>query len=48
MYIPKHFKQWNGDVILEVVCELRFGTLVSVEDGISVATHLPLDLVEIR
>lgn len=42
MYLPAHFKQDDPDLLLEVMRQESFATLVSVVDGAPFATHLPV------
>jgi transcriptional regulator len=44
MYIPKYFKVTNVDEIWEFVRENSFGSIVTTDHGIPIATHLPLGL----
>jgi transcriptional regulator len=44
MYIPKYYKLTNVDEIWDFVQENPFGTLVTTDHGIPIATHLPLGL----
>ncbi|MBW4889690.1 FMN-binding negative transcriptional regulator [Mucilaginibacter sp. HMF5004] len=47
MYIPKHFQNTDNASILEFIRKYSFGTLITSQDNIPVATHLPF-LVEER
>ncbi|ETB68783.1 protease [Bacillus sp. CPSM8] len=42
MYIPKYFKVENVDEILDFVQKNSFGTIVTIEQGKPIATHLLL------
>ncbi len=44
MYIPKHFEEKDLNEIEALIREFGFATLVSIEDGLPWATHLPLEL----
>jgi transcriptional regulator len=44
MYIPKHFKEDDIDETEKLIREFGFATLVSVKDGLPIATHIPLEL----
>jgi len=46
MYVPKHFQQNSWSEIRKVIDEHSFATVVSCRDGVPVATHAPLRLVE--
>ena len=45
MYTPKHFKQEDKAEIEKLVREYPFATLVTVNAGSPLATHIPLELV---
>ncbi|HRG88862.1 MAG TPA: FMN-binding negative transcriptional regulator [Chitinophagales bacterium] len=45
MYTPKHFKQEDKTEIAKLVREYPFATLVTVNAGSPLATHIPLELV---
>lgn len=45
MYIPKHFKEEDKNEIEKLIREFGFATLVSIEDNLPWATHIPLELV---
>jgi transcriptional regulator len=47
MYIPKHFSNTDRDSILEFIRKYSFGLLVTAQDNIPEATHLPF-LIEER
>jgi transcriptional regulator len=47
MYIPKHFSNTDKDSILEFIRKYSFGLLVTAQDNIPEATHLPF-LIEER
>ena len=42
MYVPKHFAEDDPDLLLEVMREYNFATLVSMVDGAHFATHVPV------
>ncbi len=42
MYVPSHFAQDDPALLLEVMQRHAFATLVSADDGVPFATHLPL------
>jgi transcriptional regulator len=42
MYLPSHFAQDDPALLLEVMCRHSFATLVSADDAVPFATHLPL------
>jgi transcriptional regulator len=46
MYIPKVFKNENREEIEEFIRQNSFGILVSSEDGLPLATHIPIELEE--
>jgi transcriptional regulator len=47
MYVPKHFRQDDLPAIHRLMREYSFATLVSTEDdGVPIATHLPVVLAE--
>ena len=41
MYIPKSFRVENRDMLFSLMEEFNFATLVTIEKGIPVATHMP-------
>ncbi len=41
MYIPKHFKETDEQEIERFIRENSFGIIISVQDGIPIATHIP-------
>ena len=41
MYIPEHFTQDDREVLVDLIRQHSFGTLVSVVDGSPYATHVP-------
>lgn len=47
MYIPKHFRETDESEIIRFVNENSFGIIVSVQDGVPIATHIPF-MLEIR
>jgi predicted NodU family carbamoyl transferase len=44
MYIPKYYKVTNVDEIWDFVQKNSFGTIVTTDQGKTIATHLPLGL----
>ena len=42
MYLPAHFTESNPDQLEALIQENSFGVLVSVHEGLPVASHLPL------
>jgi transcriptional regulator len=46
MYIPKHFSNTDRDSILEFIRKYSFGLIVSAQDNVPVATHLPFLIEE--
>lgn len=44
MYIPKYYKVTNADEIMGFVQENSFGTIVTIDHGKPIATHLPLEI----
>lgn len=44
MYLPDHFAERRTEVLHDIIRRFGFATLVTVEDGVPVATHLPLVL----
>ncbi|RFS15410.1 FMN-binding negative transcriptional regulator [Emticicia sp. C21] len=46
MYIPKIFKNENPEEIEEFIRQNSFGILVSLKNGIPLATHIPIELEE--
>ena len=42
MYIPQHFSQTDPDILLDVMQQYSFATLVSNSEGGPYATHLPV------
>lgn len=42
MYLPKHFEQNDPALLLEVMQQQSFATLVSLVDGAQFATHVPV------
>ena len=46
MYIPKQYQETDPVVIAEFIKRNDFATVISVVDGLPVATHIPLELVE--
>ena len=46
MYVPKSFQETDREVLFQFIRDNSFALLVSTgDDGIPVATHLPIDLV---
>lgn len=41
MYLPPHFEESRLPVLHDLIRQHSFGTLVTVQDGVPVATHLP-------
>ncbi len=41
MYIPKHFENTDEHAALEFMKRYSFATLITVSDGVPIATHLP-------
>jgi transcriptional regulator len=46
MYIPEYFKVTNVDEIWDFFQKNSFGTIVTIEQGKPIATHLPLQLIK--
>lgn len=46
MYIPKQYREDDPAVIAEFIRRNDFGTVISVVDGVPVATHIPLELIQ--
>ena len=46
MYIPKHFSEEDISQILSFMKEFSFATIVSMQDSMPVATHLPFVIEE--
>ena len=44
MYIPKHFTETDAEVQVEIIRSNGFASLVTSDNGIPLATHLPLYL----
>src|SRR5437868_3898144 len=44
MYIPKPFRQDDIDILREFMQEHSFATLVTLQDGVPLANHLPFVL----
>ena len=42
MYVPKHFREDDLTVLQALMRQYSFATLVSTQDGVPVATHLPV------
>ena len=42
MYIPRRYEESDRSVILSFIKENNFGILVTVKDGLPVATHIPM------
>lgn len=47
MYIPKHFAETDQEKLIEFMREFNFATLVTAENDLPFATHLPF-IIEIR
>lgn len=45
MYLPKHFNETDYAVVMALVNTYPFATLVTVKDGVPLASHIPF-LVE--
>jgi transcriptional regulator len=41
MYIPRHYQETNDDEIVAFMRRYSFATLVTIQDGLPVASHLP-------
>jgi transcriptional regulator len=41
MYIPKFFAETDKEKLVEFMCEFNFATLISAENDVPFATHLP-------
>ena len=41
MYIPQHFAEHDQTEILRFIAANAFGTLVTVENGVPFASHIP-------
>jgi transcriptional regulator len=41
MYLPQHFKEERLEILLPIVQAYPLGLLVTVEQGVSQANHLP-------
>jgi transcriptional regulator len=46
MYLPSHFKEDRPEVLIPLMMEYPLGTLVTIEEGIAQANHLPWLYVE--
>lgn len=46
MYIPKYYRVPDPKIIADFLRQNNFATLVSCENGLPVATHLPLEFVQ--
>jgi hypothetical protein len=46
MYIPKYHRVLDPKIIADFLRQNNFATLVSCENGLPVATHLPLEFVQ--
>lgn len=46
MYIPKHFSEEDISQVLSFMKEFSFATIVSMQDSVPVATHLPFVIEE--
>ena len=42
MYLPPHFEQQDPVLLLEVMQQYNFATLISTVDGVPFATHIPV------
>ncbi len=45
MYIPKQYQETNPKVLNEFIRQNNFGILISQQNGLPIATHLPLTLM---
>jgi transcriptional regulator len=45
MYIPKIFKKENSKQVIEFIKENSFATLISTENEKSLASHIPIDII---
>ncbi len=45
MYIPKIFKKENSKQVIEFIKENSFATLISIENEKSLASHIPIDII---
>ena len=41
MYLPQHFKEDRPEILIPLMKEYPLGTLVTIQDGIAQANHLP-------
>jgi transcriptional regulator len=46
MYVPKQFRPASEQAVQDFLAESTFATLVTCHDGMPVATHLPVELVD--
>ena len=46
MYVPKLFQEHDWLEIRKIILDHSFGTIITCDDGVPVATHAPLQLVE--
>jgi len=46
MYIPKYFREEDKALIEQLIREFGFAILVSVQNGLPIAAHIPLELSE--
>jgi len=46
MYIPKYYEERNWNEIEQLIREFGFATLVGVKEGVPVASHIPLELLQ--
>ncbi|MBI5928594.1 MAG: FMN-binding negative transcriptional regulator [Chloroflexi bacterium] len=46
MYVPKQYQETDPAVIADFIKHNDFATVISVVDGLPVATHVPLELVQ--
>lgn len=47
MYLPERFNETDKDKIYKLICENAFATVITVQEGLPTASHLPL-LVEMN
>lgn len=44
MFIPKYFRVTDFEEIREFIQRNSFGTIITIENGKPIATHIPMDL----
>lgn len=47
MYVPAHAREDRHDVLVEAITAIRFGALVTIDDGRPMLSHIPM-LIEAR